>query len=132
MSPSQFAQVMEASANSPLALAQSGLNTLCPTTGEGSDDHFHYFAFGSNLCSERIHVQIKGSVFVGTGRLKDYTLCFFDYGSRWRGAAASIEVMEGGEVWGCVWKVPHHFADELDLQEADYHRLEGIMSSMIH
>ncbi|CAD5210494.1 unnamed protein product [Bursaphelenchus okinawaensis] len=87
-------------------------------------DFFFYFAFGSNLLQERLHVQIKGAQFVGVGYLKNYELCFFDYGTRWHGAIASIENNNASEVYGCVWKVPNSFAEELDLQESGYHRLQ--------
>jgi len=87
------------------------------------DDFFWYFAFGSNLLKERIRVQIKGAQFEAVGHLPNYELAFFDYGSRWKGAPASIEEKEGSEVWGCVWRVPNSFAEELDDQEKGYHRL---------
>ncbi|KAI6196734.1 hypothetical protein M3Y94_01144000 [Aphelenchoides besseyi] len=86
-------------------------------------DFFFYFAFGSNLLTERIRVQIKGAQLEECGVLKNYTLKFFDYGSRWKGAVASIEEQEDQEVHGCVWRVPNSFAAELDLQESGYHRL---------
>ena len=57
--------------------------------------------------------------------MPNYELAFFDYGSRWKGAPASIEEKEGSEVWGCVWRVPNSFAEELDDQEKGYHRLNG-------
>lgn len=44
------------------------------------------------------------------------------------GATASIEPKVGSYVWGCVWRVPHSFAEELDLQESGYHRLTGIFN----
>ena len=59
------------------------------------------------------------------GHLPNYELAFFDYGNRWKGAPASIEEKEGSEVWGCVWRVPNSFAEELDDQERGYHRLNG-------
>ncbi|KAI6242971.1 Gamma-glutamylcyclotransferase [Aphelenchoides fujianensis] len=68
-------------------------------------DFFFYFAFGSNLLDERIHVQIKGAQYEANGLLDGYELAFFDYGNRWKGAVASIEEKEGSEVHGCVWRV---------------------------
>lgn len=41
------------------------------------------------------------------------------------GAAASIEPKLDSHVWGCVWRVPHSFSDELDIQESSYYRLRG-------
>ncbi|VDD85792.1 unnamed protein product [Enterobius vermicularis] len=90
-----------------------------------SQSHFFfYFAYGSNLLEERLHVQIKDAVFECTGRLSNYKLCFYDDSSRWHGALASVEEVPGEEVWGCVWRVPNSFADELDLQENVYKRLQ--------
>ncbi|KAH7727197.1 Protein C44B7.7 [Aphelenchoides avenae] len=91
--------------------------------GNVASDFFYYFAFGSNLLADRIHVQIKGAVFETVGVLDDHELTFFDMGARWRGAVASIEPQKGSLVWGCVWRVPNSFAEELDRQESGYHRL---------
>jgi len=103
---------------------QNGANDL----GQKSvrpDTHFYYLSYGSNLLKERIMVQIKGAEFHSIGVLENYKLAFYDHGSRWCGALATIDAHEGEEVWGCVWKVPHSFATELDLQEGGYHRLDG-------
>lgn len=48
--------------------------------------------------------------------LKNYELAFFDYGDRWKGAVASVEPKNGSEVWGCVWKIPSNFSEDLDRQ----------------
>jgi gamma-glutamylcyclotransferase len=99
--------------------------------GSVQSEFFYYFAYGSNLLAERIHVQVKGAVFECTGVLYDYELCFFDMGARWRGAAASIEPRQPNDnklVWGCIWRVPHSFAKELDKQEQHYHRLEVVVA----
>ncbi|VDK52637.1 unnamed protein product, partial [Cylicostephanus goldi] len=84
---------------------------------------FYYFAYGSNLLKERIRVQIKGAEYECNGILKDYVVDFVSNGIRWHGALATIKYKQGSEVHGCVWRVPEDFADELDLQEARYHRL---------
>lgn len=85
---------------------------------------FYYFAYGSNLLKERLDVQIKDAVFECVGCLSNYELCFYDHSSRWQGALASIEEQNGGEVWGCIWRVSNSFARELDLQENVYKRLQ--------
>ncbi|GMR39645.1 hypothetical protein PMAYCL1PPCAC_09840, partial [Pristionchus mayeri] len=90
--------------------------------GEIVNDYFNYFAYGSNLLKERIHVQISGAEFVCTGRLPHYELIFAGFGHRWMGAAASVREKKGDEVWGCVWRVPNSFATELDKQENWYDR----------
>ncbi|GMT16455.1 hypothetical protein PFISCL1PPCAC_7752 [Pristionchus fissidentatus] len=89
---------------------------------ELNGDHFNYFAYGSNLLKERIHVQIAGAEFISAGRLPHYELIFAGFGERWQGAAASVREKKGDEVWGCVWRVPNSFAAELDLQEGWYDR----------
>lgn len=89
---------------------------------EISGEYFYYFAYGSNLLKERIHVQISGAHFVSTGRLPHYELFFAGFGERWKGAAASVRERKGDEVWGCVWRVPNSFACELDKQENWYDR----------
>ena len=114
-----------------LMVAESPFLTECsdddgqqrPATLPDSDS-FLYFAYGSNLLEERIHVQVKGAVFLSIGLLPSYELCFFDQSRRWQGALASVEEKVGSHVWGCVWQVPNSFAAELDMQEAGYHRLQ--------
>ncbi|KAI6184364.1 Carm1-pending protein [Aphelenchoides bicaudatus] len=91
---------------------------------------FYYFAFGSNLLDERIHVQITGAEFESVAYLKNYELAFYDHGSRWQGAVASIEPKNGTDVWGCVWRVPTNASEELDLQESGYHRLNVTVHSI--
>ncbi|VDM56717.1 unnamed protein product [Angiostrongylus costaricensis] len=91
---------------------------------------FYYFAYGSNLLKERIRVQytyrqIKGAEFERSGVLKNYELDFVANSTRWHGGLATIKEKSGAEVYGCVWRVPEEFADELDLQEKGYHRLSG-------
>uniref|UniRef100_A0A1I7WW83 gamma-glutamylcyclotransferase n=1 Tax=Heterorhabditis bacteriophora TaxID=37862 RepID=A0A1I7WW83_HETBA len=91
---------------------------------------FYYFAYGSNLLKDRIRVQIKGAEYECNGVLNDFKLSFVHNSERWRGALATIKESGGSEmlfqVWGCVWRVPHEFALELDKQEIGYHRLEAI------
>ncbi|VDN24981.1 unnamed protein product [Gongylonema pulchrum] len=94
---------------------------MAPQELRCNDDWFYYFAYGSNLLDERMH--IKNATFEKIGLLPGYRLEFFDYGRRWKGAVASIEQSEDDEVWGCIWRVPWSFSDELDLQEGGYHRL---------
>ncbi|KAE9416821.1 hypothetical protein Angca_004043 [Angiostrongylus cantonensis] len=84
---------------------------------------FYYFAYGSNLLKERIRVQIKGAEFERNGVLKNYELDFVANSTRWHGGLATIKEKWGAEVYGCVWRIPEEFADELDLQEKGYHRL---------
>ncbi|GMS87161.1 hypothetical protein PENTCL1PPCAC_9336, partial [Pristionchus entomophagus] len=105
---------------SSLARVRGG--RLVRSMSESIGEYFNYFAYGSNLLKERIHVQITGAQFVCTGRLSNYELFFAGFGERWKGAAASVRGKQGDEVWGCVWRVPNSFAAELDKQENWYDR----------
>uniref|UniRef100_A0A3P8ZEI4 Gamma-glutamylcyclotransferase n=1 Tax=Esox lucius TaxID=8010 RepID=A0A3P8ZEI4_ESOLU len=68
-----------------------------------TEEHFMYFAFGSNLLKERLQLANPSAIFHSTGRLKDYTLNFGLWGehidNRWHGGVATIEPKEGEEVW---------------------------------
>uniref|UniRef100_F1L1R1 gamma-glutamylcyclotransferase n=2 Tax=Ascaris suum TaxID=6253 RepID=F1L1R1_ASCSU len=96
---------------------------MAPREPTHISDFFRYFAYGSNLLNERIHVQVKRAVFEGVGVLRGHKLVFYDHGQRWMGAVASIERSHDEEVWGCIWRVENSFAAELDKQENGYHRL---------
>lgn len=64
---------------------------------------------------------------MNVGLLPGYRLEFFDHGRRWMGAVASIEKSEDDEVWGCIWRVPWSFSNELDKQEGGYRRFSGML-----
>ncbi|KAL3083976.1 hypothetical protein niasHS_008848 [Heterodera schachtii] len=89
-----------------------------------ADDAFHYFSYGSNLLTERIHVHITGAEFVTAALLPDFELTFFDRSERWQGAIASVERKPSARVWGCVWRVSNALATVLDAQECGYHRMD--------
>uniref|UniRef100_A0A0N4WYQ4 gamma-glutamylcyclotransferase n=1 Tax=Haemonchus placei TaxID=6290 RepID=A0A0N4WYQ4_HAEPC len=57
--------------------------------------------------------------------LKNFALNFVDssYSYRWHGGIATITEKPGAEVYGCVWRIPDDFSEELDSQEIGYHRL---------
>ncbi|XP_058130618.1 gamma-glutamylcyclotransferase-like isoform X1 [Anopheles ziemanni] len=78
---------------------------------------FYYFAFGSNLLAKRIHIQNPTAVRKGYGYLKDYSLDFFHYAARWRGAPATIVEQKGEEVWGAIWEIDNSNLADLDRQE---------------
>ncbi|PIO59191.1 hypothetical protein TELCIR_19354 [Teladorsagia circumcincta] len=71
-------------------------------------------------------ISIKGAEYECNGVLKNFKLNFVGSSfSRWHGGIATITEKPGVEVHGCVWRVPDEFAEELDLQESGYHRLNG-------
>lgn len=68
------------------------------------DDYFLYFAYGSNLLKERIHVSNPSATFVGTARLDRFGFGYHGFGERWRGAAATIFPRHDSHIYGVVWK----------------------------
>ncbi|EPB70909.1 hypothetical protein ANCCEY_09989 [Ancylostoma ceylanicum] len=67
--------------------------------------------------------QIKGAEYECNGVLRNYKLDFVATSKRWHGGLATIKEKCGSVVHGCVWRVPEELAEELDRQEAGYHRL---------
>ncbi|KAM3596609.1 uncharacterized protein V6R79_017739 [Siganus canaliculatus] len=86
-----------------------------------ANGRFMYFAFGSNLLKERLHLANPSAIFCTTGRLKDYELRFGlwekDADSTWHGGAATIESCPGAEVWGVIWTLSNENLASLDNQE---------------
>uniref|UniRef100_A0A3P9JCC2 Gamma-glutamylcyclotransferase a n=1 Tax=Oryzias latipes TaxID=8090 RepID=A0A3P9JCC2_ORYLA len=86
-----------------------------------SSGHFMYFAFGSNLLKERLHLANPSATFFSIGRLKGYKLNFglpdSHTGSEWHGGAATIEACPGAEVWGVIWTLSNEHLSSLDNQE---------------
>ncbi|ELU14694.1 hypothetical protein CAPTEDRAFT_224905 [Capitella teleta] len=76
-----------------------------------------YFAYGSNLLKERIHIQNPTAVFKTTARLDDYKLEFDFNSKRWHGAAATVTESPGSHVWGVVWELESDQLHHLDKQE---------------
>jgi len=64
-----------------------------------------YFAFGSNLCKERININCPSAEFQCVAKLEDYELSFFGHSNMWHGAAASIVTSAGACCWGVVWSI---------------------------
>jgi len=94
-----------------------------------SPETFLYFAFGSNLSSERIRVQNPSAKFLTTARLKGYRLNFDSYSTRWRGSPATITQTDNptDRVYGVLWELDLEHLQTLDDQEGVanevYHRL---------
>lgn len=64
-----------------------------------------YFAFGSNLCKERININCPSAEFQCVAKLEDYKLSFFGQSTMWHGAGASIVPSAGACCWGAVWTI---------------------------
>ncbi|XP_007175319.1 gamma-glutamylcyclotransferase isoform X2 [Balaenoptera acutorostrata] len=97
-------------------------------------ESFLYFAYGSNLLTERIHLRNPSAVFCSVARLqKELKVCFscmefkdfkLDFGNpqgktseTWHGGIATIFESPGDEVWGVVWKMNKSNLSSLDKQE---------------
>ncbi|GAB5568657.1 gamma-glutamylcyclotransferase [Prionailurus iriomotensis] len=117
-------------------MANSGCEDLRGQEGES----FLYFAYGSNLLTERIHLRNPSAVFCCVARLQGFlrregtqSLCFncmefkdfkLDFGNSqgktsetWHGGIATIFQSPGDEVWGVVWKMNKSNLSSLDEQE---------------
>ncbi|KAJ9592008.1 hypothetical protein L9F63_001447 [Diploptera punctata] len=79
---------------------------------------FLYFAYGSNLLSQRILINNPSAVRKGIGKLKNYRLDFgFPFSRRWGGCPATIVPHDGKHVWGAVWEICQSNMSDLDRQE---------------
>ena len=108
------------------AISRSGKATppQAPAGEQKTASGFRYFAYGSNLCGDRLRMRNKSARLVGTARLDGYRLDFTLSSLTWRGAAADIVADEGGVVWGVVWELDDEDAASLDGQEGVW-RVQG-------
>lgn len=63
-----------------------------------------YFAYGSNLLTERFLINNKGTR-MGIGKLVDYSLGFGFPDCFWAGNVATIMPRKGEHVMGAIWEV---------------------------
>ncbi|XP_069318069.1 gamma-glutamylcyclotransferase isoform X2 [Eulemur rufifrons] len=87
--------------------------------GRGQEEEtFLYFAYGSNLLTERIHLRNPSAAFCCVARLKDFKLDFGNSQGKtsptWHGGIATIFQSPGDEVWGVVWKMNKSNLNSLD------------------
>ena len=96
---------------------------------------FLYFAYGSNLLTERIHFQNPSATFKGVAKLDGYRLDFRlptkvrvskhvkknlhsdRVLQRWNGCAATITESPEESVYGCLWELDMDHLQTLDNQE---------------
>lgn len=83
-------------------------------------EKFLYFAYGSNLLTDRIRINNPSALKITTGILKDYRLDFNLYGHLWRGAAATVIPERLSHVWGVIWEIENSDMENLDKQECGY------------
>uniref|UniRef100_A0A646QF06 gamma-glutamylcyclotransferase n=1 Tax=Hemiscolopendra marginata TaxID=943146 RepID=A0A646QF06_9MYRI len=81
---------------------------------------FLYFAYGSNLLTERIRINNPSARKVAIARLCRWRLDFNLYGKAWHGAAATIVPDSNCNVWGVVWEIDNDDMINLDKQEYGY------------
>ena len=79
---------------------------------------FLYFAFGSNLLAERIHIKNPSAVFRSVGKVKGYKLDFGYFSQRWQGGAATITEDPDSTVYGIIWELNQEHQETLDKQES--------------
>ncbi|XP_023326928.1 gamma-glutamylcyclotransferase isoform X2 [Eurytemora carolleeae] len=84
---------------------------------EKSQSTFSYFAFGSNLSSQRIRINNPSARFRSIAKLSDYKLDFNYFSKRWQGAPATLVPHEGEHVWGVLWELDQEHLETLDKQE---------------
>ncbi|XP_077160631.1 gamma-glutamylcyclotransferase [Paroedura picta] len=85
------------------------------------EEHFLYFAYGSNLLRERITLRNPSATFHDIAKLQDYKLAFGSPQGKqsltWHGSTATILRSPGDEVWGIVWLMDSCDLSSLDKQE---------------
>ena len=94
-------------------------NNISLETSEMALNNCYYFAFGSNLLKERIHLDTECQFkFKCIAKLENWRLTFKKCGDGWRGGSANIFQNEGHCVWGVVWETDNKGMQKLDKQEA--------------
>uniref|UniRef100_A0A2K5PYN7 Gamma-glutamylcyclotransferase n=1 Tax=Cebus imitator TaxID=2715852 RepID=A0A2K5PYN7_CEBIM len=96
-------------------------NSGCKDVPGPDEESFLYFAYGSNLMTERIHLRNPSAAFFCVARLQDFKLDFGNSQGKtsqtWHGGIATIFQSPGDEVWGVVWKMNKSNLNSLDEQE---------------
>ncbi|CAK9295777.1 unnamed protein product [Gordionus sp. m RMFG-2023] len=83
----------------------------------GLSNKLYYFAYGSNINSERLKLSITTANFVDIGYVKNYKLDFALHSKRWKGACATIVPSPNDIVWGVIWLIENEDKSKLDIQE---------------
>lgn len=78
---------------------------------------FLYFAYGSNLLTQRIHENNPSAIRYGIAKLPNYRLDFNLHSPRWHGASATIAPTPESHVWGSLWELDVADMKHLDEQE---------------
>lgn len=83
-----------------------------------------YFAYGSNMFSDRMKINNPSAIKKTIGKLKGYQLCFQGFADSWKGATATIIENKSYDVWGTVWQLPEDKIINLDRQEGGYNAIQ--------
>ncbi|XP_007535461.1 gamma-glutamylcyclotransferase [Erinaceus europaeus] len=86
-----------------------------------ADGGFLYFAYGSNLLTQRVRLRNPSAAFRCVARLPDFKLDFGNSKGKtsetWHGGIATVFQSPGDEVWGVVWTMDKSNLSSLDKQE---------------
>lgn len=82
-----------------------------------------YFAYGSNLHSDRMRSRVPRARALGPARLENARLVCNKLG-RDGSPKANLELASTSHVWGALWSLPADGWPELDRAEAGYERVE--------
>ncbi|XP_011729629.1 gamma-glutamylcyclotransferase isoform X2 [Macaca nemestrina] len=100
-------------------------NSGCKDVPGPDEESFLYFAYGSNLLTERIHLRNPSAAFFCVARLQDFKLDFGNSQGKtsqtWHGGIATIFQSPGDEVWGVVWKMNKSNLNSLDEWRKKHH-----------
>jgi hypothetical protein len=90
----------------------------------------HVFAYGSNLCTERIRARVGSAVPVGRGYVSGRRLAFHKRGRDGSAKADAVSTGNGSDcVWGVVFSLHRDEKPALDACEIGYDEEEVLVSS---
>ncbi|MDW8404339.1 gamma-glutamylcyclotransferase family protein [Chloroflexus sp.] len=81
-----------------------------------------YFAYGSNMLSERLCSRVPSAQVIGRARLEDWRLVF-NKRSRDGSAKANLTASLGDTTWGVLYEVDAQDLNKLDKIEGGYQRI---------
>jgi cation transport regulator ChaC len=82
-----------------------------------------YFAYGSNMSTQRLQERVPRSIPIGIAILKEYNFTC-NKSSRDGSGKGNIIEMAGGKTWGVLYQIPISQLAFLDRYEGGYIRIE--------
>lgn len=101
--------------------------SLSPVSRMAQHNCFLYFAYGSNLLKERIHINNPSAKMISVGKVEGYRLDFNHFSKRWKGAAATIVEDPSSYVYGVLWELANEDMPHLDKQEGVHQNIYRVM-----